>query len=72
MASDKSWNRIFEYTEMDQHDFDTSPYILTAEQIKEACQGFTKTAEKEVRILCKQDERKSRPKVFEANGLLFE
>ena len=56
---------------MDKHNFDTSPYELKAEDIKKACQGFTKTAEKEVRILCKQDERSSRPKIFQDKGLFI-
>jgi hypothetical protein len=71
MASDISWNRIFEYTGMDKHDFDKAPFELTAEQIKKACQGFTKTTEKEVRILCKQDERNSRPQIFKEKGLFI-
>ena len=60
MASDKSWKKIFEHTGMDNHDFNAAPYELSAGQIKAACQEFTKTAEKEVRILCKQDERASK------------
>ncbi|MBR4511698.1 MAG: hypothetical protein IKO59_02750 [Bacteroidales bacterium] len=71
MASDISWNKIFEYTGMDKHDFDKAPFELTAEQIKKACQGFTKTTEKEVRILCKQDERNSRPQIFKEKGLFI-
>ena len=71
MASDISWNKIFEYTGMDNYDFDVAPYELTAEQIKKACQNFTKTAEKEVRILCKQDERNSRPQIFKEKGLFI-
>ena len=69
MANDKSWERIFDYTGMKNHDFSRSPFILQAEQIKNACQDFTKTTEKEVRILCKQDDRDSRPQVFKDNGL---
>lgn len=71
MASDKSWKKIFEDTGMSKHNFDLSPYELTAEQIKKACQNFTKTTEKEVRILCKQDERNSRPQIFKDNGLFI-
>ena len=44
MASDKSWKKIFEHTGMDSHDFDSAPYELSADQIKAACQEFTKTA----------------------------
>lgn len=71
MASNKSWESIFAYTGMDKHDFSESPYELSAEQIKAACQDFKKTAEKEVRILCKQDERKSRPNIFKEKGLFI-
>ena len=71
MASDKSWKKIFEHTGMDSHDFDTAPYELSADQIKSACQEFTKTAEKEVRILCKQDERSNRPQIFKDKGLFI-
>lgn len=71
MANDKSWDKIFEYTGMNNHNFDVAPYELTAEQIKKACQNFTRTAEKEVRILCKQDERDSRPQIFKKNGLFI-
>lgn len=71
MASDKSWEKIFEYTGMNKHDFTAEPFVLNANQIKAACQNFTKTAEKEVRILCKQDERNSRPQVFKEKGLFI-
>ena len=71
MANDKSWNKIFEYTGMSNHDFDVAPFVLTAAQIKAACQDFERTAEKEVRILCKQDNRKSRPQVFKDKGLFL-
>lgn len=71
MASDISWNKIFSYTGMDKHDFERAPFVLTASQIKAACQNFTKTADKEPRLLCKQDERNSRPQVFKDNGLFI-
>lgn len=71
MANDASWKKIFEYTRMEEHNFDAAPYELTATQIKKACQDFTRTAEKEVRILCKQDERGSRPQIFKDRGLFI-
>lgn len=71
MASDKSWKKIFEYTGMDKHNFSSKPFELNASQIKAACQEFTKTVDKEVRILCKQDERNSRPQVFKDKGLFI-
>ena len=71
MASDRSWRKIFEDHKIDEHDFSDSPFIITNQQIKESCQDFTKTAEKEVRILCKQDSREDRPRVFQENNLFI-
>jgi len=68
---DASWKKIFEDYNIYAHDFDKSPYIITAEQIKRACQDFKNTGEKEVRILCKQDTRESRPQVFKDMGLFI-
>ncbi len=64
-----SWNAIFEHYHIREHDFDHAPYFISAAQIKVACQHFQRTAEKEVRILCKQDTRESRPTVFRESGL---
>lgn len=71
MASDESWRKIFEDHGMREHDFANSPFYLTNAQIKESCQDFTRTNEKEVRILCKQDSREDRPEVFRENGLFI-
>jgi hypothetical protein len=68
---DASWKKIFKDYNIYAHDFDKSPYIITAEQIKRACQDFKNTGEKEVRILCKQDTRESRPQVFKDMGLFI-
>ncbi|MBO4738890.1 MAG: hypothetical protein J5606_04940, partial [Bacteroidales bacterium] len=65
------WKKIFEDTGMDKHNFDVAPFVLTAKQIKVACQDYRNTSEKEVRILCKQDTRESRPQVFIDNGLFI-
>jgi len=64
MASSESWNKIFQDYNIFSHDFDSAPFFITAEQIKRACQDFTEVGQKEVRILCKQDSRESRPDVF--------
>lgn len=69
--SDNSWKKIFEDYKIIEHNFDNEPYILTASQIKLACQNFKKTGEKEVRILCKQDTRNSRPQIFKDLGLFL-
>lgn len=64
MASNDSWKKIFDDYKIHLHNFDEKPYVITAEQIKQSCQGFRKTSDKEVRILCKQDSREDRPQVF--------
>lgn len=69
--SNISWDKIFKDLNLDTHDFNISPYYLSADQIKIACQNFKKTAEKEVRILCKQDTRESRPEVFKKRSLFL-
>ncbi len=71
MASDKSWAKIFKDYKIAKHNFSKNPFPLSADQIKKSCQKFKKTAEKEVRILCKQDTRNSRPKVFKDNNLFL-
>lgn len=71
MANDKSWLKIYNDLGMGEHDFDLAPFPLSAAQIKVCCQDFKQTNEKEVRILCKQDSRESRPKIFRDNGLFL-
>jgi hypothetical protein len=71
MASDPSWKKIFEDYRIYEHDFDVAPFRITAEQIKRACQDFTETGQKEVRILCKQDSREDRPAVFVDRNLFL-
>ena len=71
MASDKAWNKIFSDYKINSHDFNKGPFILSAYQIKMACQNFTATGDKEPRILCKQDTRSDRPSIFVKNGLFI-
>ncbi|MBC6498024.1 MAG: hypothetical protein GDA54_06900 [Alphaproteobacteria bacterium GM7ARS4] len=68
---DTAWEAIFRYCKLVHYQFDTSPYTITATDIKSACQHLKKTGEKEVRILCKQDTRDSRPSVFKERGLFL-
>ena len=70
MADSRSWAKIFKDYNIGQHDF-KNPFVLTAKQIKKSCQNFKETTQKEVRILCKQDTRESRPKVFKDKGLFL-
>lgn len=71
MAHDRSWQKIFHDYKIIEHNFEQTPYILTAKQIKSACQNFEDVADKEVRILCKQDTRESRPLIFKENNLFL-
>lgn len=68
---DKSWNKIFEDYKILEHDFNKKPFPISASEIKVSVQDFKKTAEKEVRILCKQDTRESRPEIFKKNNLFL-
>ncbi|MCX6738086.1 MAG: hypothetical protein NTY11_01540 [Candidatus Parcubacteria bacterium] len=71
MANSKSWKKIFDDYKILDHDFDKSPFPLSATQIKKACQKFKETGEKEVRILCKQDSREGRPDIFKKHDLFL-
>lgn len=71
MANNRSWQKIFNDYKILDHDFNESPFLLSATQIKKACQKFKKTGEKEVRILCKQDSRENRPDIFVKNDLFL-
>lgn len=69
--NNEPWEAIFNEYKISSHDFRKEPFIITAEQIKKATAGFSQTNEREVRILCKQDTREERPKVFVDNGLFL-
>ena len=69
--NNKSWNTIFDKYEIDKHNFDVEPYIIDTNQIKQATRQFTKTTEREVRILCKQDSREDRPEIFIEKNLFL-
>jgi len=69
--SDAAWNQIFTDYHIHEHDFDKEPFYLSAEQIKASTKGFTRTADREVRLLCKQDTRESRPTIFKERNLFI-
>ena len=69
--NNNSWKAIFDKYNINKHNFTKQPFLLSAEQIKQATSHFTKTNEKEVRILCKQDSREDRPTVFIDNGVFL-
>lgn len=71
MANNNSWNKIFKDYKILEHDFEKSPFFLSAADIKKSVQDFKNTAEKEVRILCKMDTRESVPEVMRNNGLIL-
>ncbi|MCK5449864.1 hypothetical protein KAI32_03285 [Candidatus Pacearchaeota archaeon] len=71
MANNLSWKKIFEDNEILKHDFSKSPFYLASSQIKKATQDFKRTAEKEVRILCKMDSKESVPLIMSENGLFL-
>lgn len=62
---------IFKHHNILEHNFNEAPFYITAEQIKRATSHFTRTNEREVRILCKQDFREDRPSVFIENDLFL-
>ncbi len=53
MASNESWEKIFFDYKILEHNFELSPFDISAAEIKIACQDFRAVAQKEVRILCK-------------------
>lgn len=65
------WQSIFETYDIYSHDFEKSPFVITAEQIKLATAHFKTTNEREIRILCKQDKREDRPQVFVDRNLFI-
>jgi len=71
MANNESWAKIFSDFNILAHDFDASPFDLSAQQIKVACQDFKDVNQKEVRVLCKQDSRNDRPRIFIENDLFL-
>jgi len=71
MANSKSWAKIFKDYKILDNNFKRAPFSITAEQIKRSCQKFKEVNEKEVRVLCKQDTREQRPKIFVDNNLFL-
>jgi len=69
--SDASWELIFQKLGGKTHNFKKKPLAVSASQIKEAVKTQVKTGETEVRILCKQDTRESRPQCFKDRGLFL-
>ena len=70
-VSNKAWEKIFDEYNIHQHSFQDRPFDISAEQIKRACQNFTKTKDKEVRVLCTQTCNEDRPDIFKQKGLFL-
>ena len=70
-AKSGSWDAIFDHFDIHRHDFNAEPFVITARQIGVACQHFPRPGQKEARILCKQDNREDRPRVFQEKGLFL-
>jgi len=70
-SNEVSWQRIFEKYDIFNHNFNLSPFIISADQIKKAVDKSGNTTSTEVRTLCKQDTRESRPSIFKENGLFI-
>lgn len=68
---DEAWEAIFRQQDIFSHNFDNRPFKLTAQQIKQATRHFSVTGQREVRILCKQDTRNSRPAIFKEKDLFI-
>lgn len=69
--SDHAWEAIFEKYDIHNHKFGKDPFIITANEIKEATTHFTATKEREPRILCKHDTRETRPTLFQEKNLFL-
>jgi len=71
MASSIAWETIFNRYNINEHNFNNEPFVITSRQIKDATSHFTETSQKEVRLLCKQDTRTDRPDIFIDNELFL-
>jgi hypothetical protein len=71
MTSSSAWKKIFDDYKILNNDFKKSPFLISAQQIKESTKKFKSVNEREVRILCKQDTREDRPGVFKENNLFI-
>ena len=70
-SRERKWSAIFKRCEIDNHDFDAAPFYISTVQIITAFGNTERIAPKELRILCKQDTRESRPVAFRERGLVI-
>lgn len=65
------WDAIFEQYQINRHNFDAAPFPISAAQIGVGCRHFGRTGTRDIRLLCKQDAREHRPRVFREQGLFI-
>lgn len=65
------WDAVFERHEIDLHDFDLAPFPISAAQIRAVGQCLGCAGPRDIRLLCKQDAREHRPRVFQEKGLFI-
>lgn len=72
-TKDEAWERILDRGDFRNHNFNESPFFITAKEIKTVTSGFniSDNSLTEPRILCKQDTRESCPRIFRDNGLFI-
>ena len=71
MANGNSWKKIFKDLKILEHNFNDSPFYISAKEIKKCVQNFESISEKEVRLLCKMDTRESLPQIMRDNSLII-
>lgn len=68
---DIAWEYLFEYYQINKHNFEERPYYITAKKIKEAMKKKSSKVTSEPRILCKYDKKENRPEIFKQLGLFI-
>lgn len=70
-VKDWGWRKIFLRYNIYNHNFDSSPFTITAEQIRSAMKESASTTKRKLRVLSKREIRESRPRVFQERGLFI-
>jgi len=65
------WEEIYVKKQINKHNFKKSPFYISGEDIKEISKKYSSVNHRELRIICKQDTRESRPIVFKDNNLFL-
>ena len=58
-AKSEPWAKIFADNRIYEHDFDSAPFPLSSQQIKDSTKHFPKTGQREVRILLPSRKKRS-------------